>query len=309
MSDAQLPINTLISTRCDELGLRPAEVVRRCGYKNISKGLRRLESVTQGCFKGNDALIQALPAALEVAADVVQEAVEATQRQIYEANEAAWRAAFRPHAVILTEKDRPEQIFIAAIIGVDRLLRVDLDPAEGEVTYIDQALKGVRQKLARWNPKGVDVSSIGLGDLPLPLASILPRVLEGENFRLVFFLEAFRLQPGQIGVICRIDGALAGLDLLGSEALFARAFPKLARGSALQALAGFGKDGTASLDDETFLNAALSSPGDRFPAVGLGEDLRIDTEEIGGCALALDGSLVHLFAFPRNAKPNEGIAA
>ena len=95
------------------------------------------------------------------------EAVEGTQRQIYEANEAAWRAAFRPHAVILTEKDRPEQIFIAAIIGVDRLLRVDLDPTEGEATYIDQAFKGIRQKFARWNSK-VDVSSVGLGDLPLP---------------------------------------------------------------------------------------------------------------------------------------------
>ncbi len=129
--------------------------------------MRRLESVTQGCFKGNDALIQALPSALEVAADLVKEAVEATQQQIYEANEAAWRAAFKPHAVILTEKDRPEQIFIAAIIGVDRLLRVDLDPTEGEVTYIDQALTGIRQKLARWNSK-VNVASVGLGDLPLP---------------------------------------------------------------------------------------------------------------------------------------------
>ena len=92
------------------------------------------------------------------------------------------------------------------------------------------------------------------------------------------FLRPSGQQPGQIGVICRIGGVLAGLDLLGSEALFARAFPKLARGSALQALAGFDKDGSASLDDETFLNAALSSQSDRFPAVGLGEDLRIDTE-------------------------------
>ena len=167
MSDELLPIKTLICNRCDELGLRPAEVVRRCGYKNISKGLRRLESVTQGCFKGNEALIQALPSALGVPAEAVKEAVEATQRQICEANEAAWRAAFRPHAVILTEKQRPEQIFIAAIIGVERLLRVDLDPTEGEVTYIDQALKGIRQKLARWNSK-VDFSSLGLGDLPLP---------------------------------------------------------------------------------------------------------------------------------------------
>ena len=168
MSDDLLPIKTLISNRCDALGLRPTELVRRCGYKNISKGLRRLESVTQGCFKGNEALIQALPSAMEVAADVVKEAVSGTQRQIYEANEAAWRVAFRPHAVILTEKDRPEQIFVAAIIGVERLLRVDLDPTGGPGTYIDQALKGIRQKFARWNPKGIDVSSVGLGDLPLP---------------------------------------------------------------------------------------------------------------------------------------------
>ena len=45
MSDDLLPIKILISNRCDELGLRPAELIRRCGYKNISKGLRRLESV------------------------------------------------------------------------------------------------------------------------------------------------------------------------------------------------------------------------------------------------------------------------
>ena len=167
MSDDLLSIRTLISNRCDALSLRLSDLVRRCGYKNISKGLRRLESVQQGCFKGNEALIQALPSALEVPADVVKEAVAATQRQIYEANEAAWRAAFRPHAIILTEKQRPEQIFVAAIIGVERLLRVDLDPTKGDAAYIDQALKGIRQKLARWNSK-VDVSTVGLGDLPLP---------------------------------------------------------------------------------------------------------------------------------------------
>ena len=41
--------------------------------------------------------------------------------------------------------------------------------------------------------------------------------------------------------------------------------------------------------------------GDRFPAVGLGEELRIDTETIGGAALQLDGGLAHLFAFQRRS--------
>ena len=33
MSDDVLPIKALISNRCDALGLRPAELVRRCGYR------------------------------------------------------------------------------------------------------------------------------------------------------------------------------------------------------------------------------------------------------------------------------------
>ena len=167
MSDDLLPIKTLISNRCDELSLRPSELVRRCGYKNVSKGLRRLEDICRGHFAGSDALIHALPVALDVPADVVKRAVEETQRQLRDAAEAAWRAAFKPHAIILTERKIPQPIFVAAFIGVERLLRVDLDPTEGPVTYIDQALKGARQKLARWNSK-VDVSAVGLGDLPLP---------------------------------------------------------------------------------------------------------------------------------------------
>ena len=52
------------------------------------------------------------------------------------------------------------------------------------------------------------------------------------------YVAAFKLQAGQVGVLYRIGGVLAGLDLFASERTFARAFAKLARGSALQALAG-----------------------------------------------------------------------
>jgi hypothetical protein len=46
---------------------------------------------------------------------------------LLESAEAAWRAAFRPHAVIMTDRERPEPLFVAAIIGVNVLLRVDFD--------------------------------------------------------------------------------------------------------------------------------------------------------------------------------------
>jgi len=149
MSD-ELPIATLVSGRCKELSLRPVELIRRCGYQNIAKGLRRLEQLYQGYFRGCTTLIGTLPAALDLPAEVVTEAVESTKRQIHEAKEAAWRAEFVPHAVVLTEREFPQPLFAALIIGIERLLRVDFDLSEGPVTFVKQSLDGVRDKLSEW---------------------------------------------------------------------------------------------------------------------------------------------------------------
>ena len=118
-----LAIETLARDRCEELGLKPVELVRRCGYQNMSKGLRRLEQLRAGDFAGTSGPLRTLPAALQVPVDVVEEAVQATQRYLCEAAEAAWRAAFRPHAVIITERTIPQPIFMACMIGVDTLPR------------------------------------------------------------------------------------------------------------------------------------------------------------------------------------------
>jgi hypothetical protein len=121
------------------------------------------------------------------------------------------------------------------------------------------------------------------------------------------YLAAFAGRTGQVGVIYCIGGVLAGLDLFGSQRIFATAFPKLVRGLALQALAGYDKDGRPSLEELNFLRSALNAPADRFPAVGLGEELRIDTDGIGGGALHLNTGLVHLFAFVRRTAANSGL--
>ena len=125
MSD-ELPIKTLVSSRCRELGLGPVELVRRCGYKNISKGLWRLEQLCIGA-RGSPILIRALPAALDLPAEAVREAVENNQRQFQESEEAAWQAAFVPHAVILTERRIPQPMFGAAFLAIARLWRVEFD--------------------------------------------------------------------------------------------------------------------------------------------------------------------------------------
>ena len=80
--------------------------------------------------------------------EVVGQAVEETQRYIHDAEESAWRAAFRPHAVIVTNRERPEPLFVAFFIGVNRLVRVDFDLTKGPITFLRQALEGVREKLS-----------------------------------------------------------------------------------------------------------------------------------------------------------------
>jgi hypothetical protein len=63
----------------------------------------------------------------------------------------AWRASFKPHAIILTERKTPEPIFVAAIMGVERLLRVDFDLDGDRESYVQKALQGVQRNLVQWN--------------------------------------------------------------------------------------------------------------------------------------------------------------
>ena len=128
------------------------------GYKNEAKGIRRLESLIAGDLETTRRLIQGLPAALNLPTDVISRVVEQTRQQIAatkrrqaEQAEMKWRDNFQPHAIILTELTRPEPIFVAAIIGAERLLRVDFDLRREGESYVKKSLEGVQCRLAKWN--------------------------------------------------------------------------------------------------------------------------------------------------------------
>ena len=42
------PIHDLIENQTKQLGLRRIELARRCGFKNVEKGLRRIDGVCHG---------------------------------------------------------------------------------------------------------------------------------------------------------------------------------------------------------------------------------------------------------------------
>jgi hypothetical protein len=65
--------------------------------------------------------------------------IELAEKQEAEARDKLWREN-RPHAIIVTERSLPSPIFVAAIIGVEKLLRIDLDPTQGPVSFVRQVL-------------------------------------------------------------------------------------------------------------------------------------------------------------------------
>jgi transcriptional regulator with XRE-family HTH domain len=144
---SDLAIAALIRSRLTELGLSRGEFAKRLGYKNIAKGIRRIDAMFEGNIEGTKQFMDALPQALETSAEIVTLALDQTVREIElaeqqeaEARDKSWRENFRPHAIILTERTVPSPIFVAAIIGVEKLLRIDLDPTQGPVSFVRQVL-------------------------------------------------------------------------------------------------------------------------------------------------------------------------
>ena len=144
---SDLAIATLIRSRLTELGLSRGEFVKRLGYKNIAKGIRRIDVLCEGNIEGTKQFMDVLPQALETSAEIVTLALDQTVREIElaeqqeaEARGKIWRENFCPHAIVLTERTAPSPIFVAAIIGIEKLLRIDLDATQGPVSFVRQVL-------------------------------------------------------------------------------------------------------------------------------------------------------------------------
>ncbi len=87
-------------------------------------------------------LIDRLPAALDVPAATVTEAIAETARQQREAEDAAYRAAFKPKGFIITQHTVPPSITMAAFVGADQSLWVDFEPGSTAITYLGQNTQG-----------------------------------------------------------------------------------------------------------------------------------------------------------------------
>jgi hypothetical protein len=104
-------------------------------------------------------------------------------------------------------------------------------------------------------------------------------------------------RPRQVGASVYVAGAWAGLELLAGPGLFARAWPRLAAGYIADAL-GFDAVPVADGALESVLARVARASVASAPAVGGGDELRLEGGEVVGAALLVDGRVAHLMAFP-----------
>ena len=75
-------------------------------------------------------------------AEIIQETVAQTQQDYEDEEEAAWRAAFKPHALVLTGKGGwPRHIGQAAVCGAGRYVDISFDNDTPPELYLTVALE------------------------------------------------------------------------------------------------------------------------------------------------------------------------
>jgi len=116
------------------------------------------------------------------------------------------------------------------------------------------------------------------------------------------FVTGLAPQPGQCGAIFAIGSRIVGCDLFDCPATFSKLLAKIVRSYALDAVDEAAaqpstREAPPSSDAHAFLERVGSSGAALFPAVGLGEDARLQSPGIVGGALIVDGQIVHMSAF------------
>jgi hypothetical protein len=121
------------------------------------------------------------------------------------------------------------------------------------------------------------------------------------------YLAGFAPAAGQRGALFAINGRVVGLDLFDSAATLAKVLPRLVRSYALDAIDEREHPAEpARFEAERLLERVAAAKVERFPAVGVGEDLRLSGPRLAGAAVVAEGRVVHLCAFALQGVAGEG---
>ena len=130
-------------------------------------------------------------------------------------------------------------------------------------------------------------------------------IFEQRQQSLDKYLAAFTASDRDIGALFLVNGKVAGFDLFDHPSTHARIFPKLLRSHALDAILDSGKSANADATTpasskdaaQRFLQQTQTCSTEHYPAIGEGQDLRLDHATLVGGGLEAYQRLIHLCVF------------
>ena len=202
-----MTLDQLIQKRLDELEMKKSELARGMGYaqNKLSRGCIRIDWIRAGGTGRAWDLRERLARGLQVPVEVVEAAIEDTRKVQY----AAWRAAFKPYGVVLTENTgRPTcSLFIFAISGEGEKLTIRFEEGSDPATFVEQALRKF--------PKQV----MGLGATTGFVVNYTP------DTAILYDREGREIEELDEVMEARTSGAIIGGKWVGSETLSAMLGP------------------------------------------------------------------------------------
>jgi hypothetical protein len=162
------------------------------------------------------------------------------------------------------------------------------------------AISGVRDSDQRavWDAIALKSDTMGAHSPTSAMAAIYDRHAASIDS----YVKAFEPVARQRGAIFAVHGQPAGVEVFDRADTWRRLAPKLVRSYAVEALEPSTPRHRRPSRTESLLDDISQAEWRGFPALGIGEDVRMEGEGVTGAALVADGRVVHLAAFAEMAR-------
>jgi hypothetical protein len=130
-------------------------------------------------------------------------------------------------------------------------------------------------------------------------SSAMAAIFDQHRTRVEDYVKAFTAQPHQIGAVFAIGSKVKGIEFFDTASTYSRLSPKILRSYAIDALELTGHQTVAphAREAQGLLNRLVETEYQSYPAVGLGDDVRISGEELVGGGLVFEEKAVHFMGF------------